>query len=590
VPDAPRVPPHLNHLVVEQDYAQYNAQDQAIWRFVVLQTHRKLLATAHSAYAKGFERAGISVERIPEIARMSDSLARIGWSAVCVDGFIPPRAFQAFQAASVLPIAGDIRTSRHLTYTPAPDIIHEAAGHAPFLADPGYAAFLRRIGEVGRRAFSSPYDRALYEAIHALSEVKEDPNASARERNAAERVFQRLSRHAEAPSEAALVARLYWWTVEYGLVGSLRAPRLYGAGLLSSIGEGHFCLGREVEKRPLTRDCIEVAYDITRAQPQLFVAPSFDRLLEVLDDVAGGLSQCVGGSHGLATARASGEAATFTLDSGAQVTGVVSGVREAHGEPWLVELSGPCAVAEDHVLLGRLGRASGYLLPLGALRDGTPLSRVDLARVAAMRDGHGRVVLQTRHGVRVSGVPITSVTRAGRVRFLVLADCEIRAPGREPYRAREPLPVALGARVVSAAAGAPTGLEAPTAPAGTRVPKARQFSPRDQALITLYDRALTAFASRDARAMEGTCADIVARLDARHRDDWLLRWNLLESLIKAQAASRLRAKLATDLARMEKRYRGLEPIATGLGYLREYQRDVLGRTRPARRVRTRRSA
>src|SRR5690349_12480216 len=128
---SPHVPPHLRQFVVEQDYARYTGVDQAVWRFVLLQTRSRLIETAHPAYRNGFEATGISVERIPSIAEMNDRLARFGWGAVCVDGFIPPRAFQEFQARGILPIAADMRTLAHLAYTPAPDIIHEAAGHAP---------------------------------------------------------------------------------------------------------------------------------------------------------------------------------------------------------------------------------------------------------------------------------------------------------------------------------------------------------------------------------------------------------------------------------------------------------------------------
>ncbi|HEY0465603.1 MAG TPA: hypothetical protein VGC79_15420, partial [Polyangiaceae bacterium] len=133
--DLSRVPHDLRRFVVEQDYAQYNEVDQAVWRFVLLQTYQRLQHTAHPAYRDGLAQTGISVERIPRISEMSACLARFGWSAVCVDGFIPPRAFQEFQAASILPIAADMRSIDHLTYTPAPDIIHEAAGHAPILPD-----------------------------------------------------------------------------------------------------------------------------------------------------------------------------------------------------------------------------------------------------------------------------------------------------------------------------------------------------------------------------------------------------------------------------------------------------------------------
>src|SRR6185295_12416699 len=96
------IPGHLRRFVVRQDYEKYTEEDQAVWRFVVLQTHARLLQTAHEAYSHGFSAAGISVERIPRIDEMNEKLGRFGWGAVCVDGFIPPRAFQAFQARSIL--------------------------------------------------------------------------------------------------------------------------------------------------------------------------------------------------------------------------------------------------------------------------------------------------------------------------------------------------------------------------------------------------------------------------------------------------------------------------------------------------------
>ena len=104
-----RVPPHLRHLIVRQDYSRYTAVDQAVWRFVLLQTHARLKATAHAAYGEGLGQTGISVERIPRIDEMDEHLAPFGWGAVCVDGFIPPRAFQELQSLSILPIAADMR-------------------------------------------------------------------------------------------------------------------------------------------------------------------------------------------------------------------------------------------------------------------------------------------------------------------------------------------------------------------------------------------------------------------------------------------------------------------------------------------------
>ena len=167
------VPPHLRRFVVEQDGAAYNAIDQAVWRFVLLQMHARLVETAHPIYREGLAATGLSVDGIPSVAEMNDRMSRFGWGAVCVDGFIPPRAFQEFQACGILPIAAEIRTREHLVYTPAPDIIHEAAGHAPILPELAFSGYLRRIGQLGAQAFTVPEEDRVFQAIRALSEAKE---------------------------------------------------------------------------------------------------------------------------------------------------------------------------------------------------------------------------------------------------------------------------------------------------------------------------------------------------------------------------------------------------------------------------------
>src|ERR1043165_3683426 len=111
------IPAHLRKFVVQQDYSRYTSEDQAVWRFAVLNTHERLRSTAHPAYVSGFDAVGISVDAIPRIDPMSERLSRFGWRAVAVDGFIPPRAFQEFQAQGILPIAADIRTQEHLPHT-----------------------------------------------------------------------------------------------------------------------------------------------------------------------------------------------------------------------------------------------------------------------------------------------------------------------------------------------------------------------------------------------------------------------------------------------------------------------------------------
>src|SRR5688572_25450325 len=163
----------------------------------------RLKDTAHPSYARGLLESGISSEHIPSIAEMNRCLARLGWGAVCVDGFIPPRAFQGFQARGILPIAAEMRTVEQLPYTPAPDIIHEAAGHAPILVDPQYAAYIRAIGGVGSRAFSSAADARVDLAVRRLSEIKEHASPEPAELAAAERELVEAYAAAKEPSEAA---------------------------------------------------------------------------------------------------------------------------------------------------------------------------------------------------------------------------------------------------------------------------------------------------------------------------------------------------------------------------------------------------
>ena len=105
---------------------------------------------------------GIPLDRIPKVDEMDKKLDDYKWGAVTVKGFIPPIIFMEFLSRRVLPIAVDMRTLEHVTYTPAPDIIHEAAGHAPIIANTDYADHLCAYGEVVKKAIQSKHDSELY--------------------------------------------------------------------------------------------------------------------------------------------------------------------------------------------------------------------------------------------------------------------------------------------------------------------------------------------------------------------------------------------------------------------------------------------
>jgi len=377
------LPPHLRRFAVEQHHQAYTPRDHAVWRYVLRRLVQGLAGRAHPRWLAGLEQTGIGLESIPNLDDMNVALARAGWSTVPVRGFIPPAVFTELQSRKVLAIAADVRTHEHVEYTPAPDIVHESAGHAPLVAEPTYAEYLRRCGEAGFRAIASAEDQAVFEAIRNLSVVKEDPAASADEISHAEARLAAASSSQRETSEATRASRLYWWTAEYGLVGPLASPWIYGAGLLSSFGESEQCLGPVVERVPLDASCADAAFDITRMQPRLYVARDFDHLFEVLEEVVSTLSFKRGGEHGLDVAMRARTVNHLVLEGGREVTGRVTERIPAAGPAALVRLAAPVLLSRSGVAEGRpfMGEA------LVALGDGTLPERgpFDVALASGLR-------------------------------------------------------------------------------------------------------------------------------------------------------------------------------------------------------------
>ncbi len=130
----------------------------------------------------------------------------------------------------------------------------------------------------------------------------------------------------------ALLSRLHWWTVEYGLIGPLDKPKIYGAGLLSSIGESVSCLEPNVKKIPYSIDAQDVPFDITTKQPQLFVTRDFQQLGDVLEEFASKMAFRVGGLEGINKAIECKNTATCEYSSGLQVSGVFTEVITHEGD------------------------------------------------------------------------------------------------------------------------------------------------------------------------------------------------------------------------------------------------------------------
>lgn len=547
-----RLPRHLKQFVVDQQYDKYTSVDHAVWRYVMRQNFAFLKDHAHESYTEGLKKTGIGIEKIPSIFEMNDILSQIGWACVTVDGFIPPAAFMEYQAYRVLVIAADMRQINHIEYTPAPDIIHEAAGHAPIIADPEYAEYLRRIGEVGAKAMSSKKDFELYEAIRHLSILKELHNPDPREVEAAEKAVEYGQANLGNPSEMALLSRLHWWTVEYGLVGALDNPKIYGAGLLSSIGESANCLTAKVKKLPYNLDTANYAFDITTQQPQLFVTPDFRHLIDVLEEFADDMAFRTGGLFGLNKAVECNNVSTAVYSSGLQVSGVFTEVSvDEHNRPAYIKTSGPTALAVDHKQFEGHGKAyhiDGFGSPVGKLRDvALPIEKMTDSDLAARSMIPGRrASLTFAAGITVDGLLERVERRNGKVVLLTFSDCTVQHgdtvlfdPSWGTYD------MAVGSEIVSVFCGAADkdAYEQPSL-----VPKERtvklDYDDRTRALQGVYE------AVRRYRSETRSDDSIVALYETLRRDhpnDWLASLEILEVLVSrglfAETASAIRAEL-----------------------------------------------
>ena len=320
------LPKHLLQFAVDQRHDDYTPVDHAVWRFIMRQNIFFLKEYAHKVYFQGLLETGISFERIPRIEEMNDILGKIEWGGVAVDGFIPPAAFMEFQAYKVLVIACDMRQIHHIEYTPAPDIVHEAAGHAPIIVDHEYSDYLQRFGEVGAKAMSSKKDFELYEAIRHLSILKELPNRDRKGDRRSDQAGGRTAKKSGRTVRNGPLSRLHWWTVEYGLIGPLDNPKIYGAGLLSSIGESVCCLESHVKKIPYSIDAQNVR-SISRRSSRSFLFAAISSISsDVLEEFASKMAFTVGGLEGVNKAIECKNTATCEYSSGLQVSGTFTEV------------------------------------------------------------------------------------------------------------------------------------------------------------------------------------------------------------------------------------------------------------------------
>jgi len=236
------VAPHRADWTIDQGWESYSAAEHAVWRTLYERQAKLLPGRACAEFLSGMQGLPIGAEAIPDFRRLSDILMqRTGWQVVAVPGLVPPEVFFEHLANRRFPAGQFIRQPNQLDYLEEPDVFHDVFGHVPMLMHPVLADYLQAYGEGGLRA----------ERLGALEQL----------------------------------ARVYWFTVEFGLVTQGEGLRIYGAGIVSSFAETRFALDNSSPNRlrfNLAR-VMRTRYRIDDFQECYFVLDSLDDLLHLAE-------------------------------------------------------------------------------------------------------------------------------------------------------------------------------------------------------------------------------------------------------------------------------------------------------------------
>jgi phenylalanine-4-hydroxylase len=564
-----RLPKHLKQFIKPQDYSDYTPINQAVWRYVMRKNVDYLSKVAHNSYLDGLKKTGLEIDNIPNMYGMNRILKEIGWAAVAVDGFIPPNAFMEFQAYNVLVIASDIRQLEHIEYTPAPDIIHEGAGHAPIIANPEYAEYLRRFGEIGCKAISSSRDYEMYEAIRLLSILKEAEDTAESEIEKAEKHVAFLQNNMGELSEMSRIRNLHWWTVEYGLIGTVDDPKIYGAGLLSSIGESAWCMTDNVKKLPYDISAADQSFDITKPQPQLYVTPDFAHLSLVLEEFANKMALRTGGLSGIKKLIKSNAIGTIELSTGIQISGLFTNVIEHEGKPIYFQTTGKTALSSREKELvghGTQYHAEGFGSPIGKLK-GINIAIEDMSprdlRAYDIYEAE-KVTLEFEGNITVSGEIITgSRNLQGEIIIISFKNCTVTHNDTILFQPEWGIyDMTVGKKVIAAFSGPAdvNSFDMINHVPSTHTIKAKKSIERDE-LENMYQSIRNIREGNDSSISIET---IFENLKTNHPKDWLLSIEIAE-LLKDKNQTKLLEQVLNHLEKLkESRTEVAKLISNGL--------------------------
>lgn len=241
--DAAKTTPVAEFPVVEQHYERYDAEAHDVWRLLYERRMATLHETGSHVFLSGMDRIGLARDRVPDLRTVNRALGTLtGWAAVGVGGFLPAAQFFRSLSRRRFPTTLAVRPRAQLDYLPEPDIFHDVFGHVPLHAHQAFADFLQEFGSLASQAVSE--------------------------------------------EETTMMARLFWFTVEFGLIREAGRVKIYGSGLISSQGDAANALGPTCERRPFSLGAVLAQpFEIDRLQDVLFVVDSFDQLFEAVAEL-----------------------------------------------------------------------------------------------------------------------------------------------------------------------------------------------------------------------------------------------------------------------------------------------------------------
>ena len=236
---------------ISQQWEKYTLEDHAVWGLLFERRMRELERTGSRVFLDGAAAIGLNPVTVPRLSEVNKRLgSRTGWNAVPVSGFLPAQQFFECLSKRRFPTTVAVRPRSQLDYLPEPDIFHDVFGHVPLHSDPHFGDFLQRFGAVAAAARSE--------------------------------------------EETLQMARLFWFTVEFGLVREDGELKVYGSGLISSAGDAANALSPACERRPFSLDAVLAQpVEIDRLQDVLFVVEDFAQLFDAVEEA----SRRIGTAH-----------------------------------------------------------------------------------------------------------------------------------------------------------------------------------------------------------------------------------------------------------------------------------------------------